>query len=131
MASDPVYASVPRVAAGIVPATADTSLTAPTNATTIFTAPSAGTLITELVLEGLGTTVAGWVGIFLHDGSTYHLYDQFDITAVTPSSTVKAFRTSRKYTDLIVPDGWSLRATVSIAGNQSMVKVTATGGDLT
>lgn len=132
MATTPKFASTPRVASGLVPATLDTSLTAPTNVTTIMTGAAAGTKIEELVFQGVLTTVAAVLNIFLYDGTTYHLYDQVLITAVTSSTTAVAFRRARQYDNLILVDNtWSLRVTVTVAGDQSGVKVTATGADLT
>jgi hypothetical protein len=129
MAADPAFASTPAIGSGLLPATLDTSLTAPTTVTTIVTAAANGTKIEELVFQGVGTTVAGVINIFLYDGTTYHLYDQVLVTAVTSSTTAVAFRTNRTYTNLVLKTGWSLRVTGTIAGNQSMVKVTAHGGD--
>lgn len=126
---NPIFAVTPNVGSGIVPATLDTSLTAPTNATTIFTAGSAGAKIEEIVVEGLGTTVAGLLTLFVHDGSTYLLVDTFTITAVTVSATVAPFRASRKYANLILENGWTLRIAQTIAGNQSLLRATAFGGD--
>lgn len=69
------------------------------------------------------------VNIFLYDGTTYHLVDQFTVTAVTSSATAAAYRQSRQYTNLEMPTGWSLRAAQTVAGNASGLKVTAFGGD--
>lgn len=129
MANAPAFASVVNVGSGLVPATADTSRTAPTNATTILTAGSLGSKIEEIVFQGVGTTVAGIVCVFRYDGSTYHLIDEVAITAVTPSTTVAAFRTTRQYANLLLKSGDTLRVTTQIAGNQSLVKVTASGAD--
>ncbi len=133
MATAPAFAATPIVWTGLVPATFDTSLTAPTNATTLGTANAAnGSKIEEIVVQGVLTTVAAVVNIFLHDGTTYHLYDQFVITAVTSSTTAAAFRVSKTYANLVLPKAtptWTLRCTVTVAGDQSGLKVTATGGD--
>jgi hypothetical protein len=129
MASAPVFAATPVCWSGLVPATADTSMTAPSNVTTLGTAGASGTKIEEIVCQGVGTTVAGVVNIFLYDGSTYHLYDFFIVPAYTASTTVGAWRASRQYQNLILPsNSWSLRCTVTVAGDQSLVKVTAIGG---
>jgi hypothetical protein len=131
MASTPAFASTPVCWSGLVPATLDTSLTAPTNVTTLGTAGANGTQVNEIVCQGVGTTVAGVVNIFLYDGSTYHLFDQFLVLAITSSTTATAWRASRTYQNLWLPsNSWSLRCTNTIAGNQSMVKVTATGGSM-
>ena len=130
MAANPSFAATPETWCGLVPATADTSLTAPTNVTTLGTAAASGTKIDSITCQAVGTTVAGVVNVFLYDGSTYHLFDQFLVPAVSSSTTARAWRQARSYTDLVLPSSsWSLRVTNTVAGNQSMIKVTATGGD--
>lgn len=132
MATAPKFASTPRVGSGLVSATLDTSLTAPSNVTTLLTGVAAGTKVEEIVVQGVGTTVAGVLNVFLYDGSTYHLIDQFSISAVTSSATAVAYRSVRQYTNLLLADNtWSLRVAQTVSGNQSMLKVTATGADLT
>jgi hypothetical protein len=130
MSASPSFSSTPKIGSGLVNATLDTSLTAPTNITTIVTAGSNGTQVFEVVIQGVGTTAAAVVNIFRYDGSTYHLIDQVLITAVTSSTTAVAFRTTRQYTNLILASGDSLRVTNTVAGNQSLIKVTAHCGDL-
>jgi hypothetical protein len=131
MATAPAFAATPICWSGLVPATADTSLTAPTNATALGTAGASGTQINEIVCVGVGTTVAGVVNIFAYDGSTYHLVDFFIVPAYTSSTTVGAWRASRTYQNFWLPaNTWSLRCTVTVASDQSMVKVTAFGGSM-
>lgn len=129
MSSAPEFASTPALGCGLVPGTFDTSLTAPSNATTILTAGASGSKIEELIFQGVGTTVASVVNVFAHDGSTYHLIDQVLVSAVTSSTTAVAFRTTRQYANLVLENGWTLRVSNTVAGNQSMIKVTALGGD--
>lgn len=130
MSATPAFASTLNVGSGLTPATLDTSLTAPTNVTTIFTAGSSGSVIHEIVIQGVGTTVAGVLNIFRYDGSTYHLVDQVLISAVTSSTTAVAFRARRQYENLFLKNGETLRVSQTVSGNQSMLKVTAFGGDL-
>jgi hypothetical protein len=129
VASTPSFAATPQAGSGLIPGTADTSLTAPTNVTTILSGGASGTRIEEIIFQGVGTTVAGVINVFLYDGSTYHLVEQVVVTAVTSSTTAAAFRTTRTFDNLIVKNGWSLRVTGTVAGNVSLVKVTAFGGD--
>lgn len=129
MAADPVFAASPNVGSGLVPATADTSRTGPTNATTVWTAGANGGKVEEIIMQGVGTTVLGVVCVFRHDGSTYHLIDEFTIQAVTPSTTVVAHRERRTYDNLVLEAAETIRVTTQIAGNQSLVKVTVLGGD--
>lgn len=129
MASSPAFTATVNTGSGLVPATADTSRTAPSNTVTILTAGASGTKVKEVVWQGVGTTVAGICCLFRYDGATYHLIDEVAITAVTPSTTVAAFRLSVSYQNLLLKSGDTLRVTTQIAGNQSLVKATAFGGD--
>jgi len=132
MGTAPIFANAPIVGTGIVPATLDTSLTAPTNQTTLTFSTaigSSGAKIEQVDVIGLGTTVAGVLNTFLYDGSTYHLFDQWLISAVTSSTTAVAFRASRQYPNLIIPSSWSFRITNTIAGNQSLLEVNAYGAN--
>ncbi len=110
MAQTPVFASTPARTVGQV-ATGDTSRTAPSSVATIITAVSAGTKITEVEVVGTGTTTAGMVRLFIYDGSNYRLFDEFVITAITPSASVPVYRQVRVYPNLVLPSGYSLRAT--------------------
>jgi len=85
-----------------------------------------GAKIEELVIEGLGTTVAGILVHSLYDGSTYHSFDSTVITVVTPSTSTAPFRASQRYANLFLPAGWSI-VTSSWVANQ-LAKVTALGG---
>jgi hypothetical protein len=133
MATSPIFASTPKTWAGTVPATADTSLTAPANQTTIVTAGASGTMITRIRLTLLGsiTGTVTQVNLFLYDGATYHLYEQCVISARSVSSTTSEPSNlfDKYYTDLNIQTGWSLRATVTTAAGQSLVKVIAHGAD--
>lgn len=130
MSTDPAFASVINNNSATVSATLDTSLTAPTNAVTVFTAGANGSAIYEMVLEGLLTTVAGVCNIFLHDGSTYHLFEQALVTAITSSTTATAYRWNKAYPNLYIKNGWTVRFTQTIAGNQSGLKLSVFGADL-
>lgn len=124
----PAFAAAVNVGSAL-PSTADTSLTNPTNQVTVATAGANGMKISAIDVQGVGTTVAGVVNIFRHDGSTYHLVDQFVITAVTSSTTAAAYRNSRKYEDLTLNANDTLRASQTVAGNASLLKVNAYGAN--
>lgn len=129
-ATSPAYASTMVVGSGLIPGTQDTSLTAPSNTTTIVSGGSSGTKLEELDYQGVGTTAAGVLNVFLDDATTKHLIDQVLLTAVTSSATAVAFRQVRQYQNLFVKNGWSLKVSQTVAGNVSLVKVTAFGADL-
>src|ERR1700735_198043 len=88
MATAPVYFVTPRLLAGLVPATQDTSFTAPTHVTSLGSGGTSGTKVTQVDIEPVGTTVAGLVNLFAYDGTTYHLIESVTIAAATPSTTL-------------------------------------------
>lgn len=133
MSTTPAFASTVVNAAAIL-GSAETSLTAPAQSSTLVSAGASGTQITEIVVEAVTTslapvTVAGLVYVFLYDGATYHLHSTIAVTAVTGSATVAPFRASTLFTNLFLKSGWSLRLSQSIAGNASLLKVNVIGAD--
>lgn len=134
MSSTPAFANAPIVGTGLASATADTSLTAPTNVATLTFAPvvgASGAKIEEIRFEATATSVAGTINLFLYDATTYHIIDQIPVTAVTLSTTAASWSQSRAYRNLFIPQStWSLRFGVSIAGLQSIIKAVALGGNL-
>lgn len=132
MATSAQYAATPKVGSALL-TTADTSLTAPTTVGTVLTAGSSGTRIDYIDVQGVATTNAGLVNLFLFDGTNYVLWAQVPVIAVTSSTTAPAFQSTlssnvnANLLPLVLPSGWSLRATTTVA--QTGVRVTALGGD--
>lgn len=106
------YAATPRAASGQV-LTANTNRDGTGTIATIFTAGSSGSRIDEIRIIATGTTTAGMVRLFLHDGATARLWTEVPVTAATPSGTVQAFNTTLTNQALILPSGWSLRASTN------------------
>ena len=132
MATSAQYAATPRVGSATL-TTQDTSLTAPTVFGTILAAGASGTRIDYIDIQGVATTTACLVNLFIYDGSTYILWTQVPVVAVTSSTTAPAFQATlssnvnSNLMPLILPTGYSLRATVTVT--QTGVRVTAQGGD--
>lgn len=132
MSTTAQYASTPKFGSATL-STADTSLTAPTTVGTIVTAGASGTRIDYIDIQGVATTVAGLINLFVYDGTTYVLWQQVPVQVVTSSTTVPAFTAAlssngnSNIMPLTLPTGYSLRATTSVA--QTGVRVTAYGGD--
>jgi hypothetical protein len=132
MSTSAQYASTPKVGSANL-TTADTSLTAPTTVGTVVSAGSSGTRIDYIEVQGVATTVAGLVNLFIYDGTTYILWQQVPVIAITSSTTAPAFvanlssNSNSNVMPLTLPTGYSLRATTSVA--QTGVRVTAYGGD--
>lgn len=132
MATSAQYAATPRIGSATL-TTADTSLTAPTTVGTILTAGSSGTRIDYIDIQGVATTTASIINLFIYDGTNYILWAQVPVIAVTSSTTAPAFaatlssNVNANLMPLILPTGYSLRAAVTVT--QTGVRVTAQGGD--
>ena len=132
MATSAQYASTPVFGSANL-TTADTSLTAPTTVSTILTVGASGTRIDYIDLQGVATTVAGLINLFVFDGTNYILWQQVPVQAVTSSTTVPAFafalssNGNANIMPLNLPTGYSLRATTSVA--QTGLRVSAYGGN--
>lgn len=109
MATDPQFAATPGLEHGQV-STANTNRDGTGTIATILTAGSNGTKIEEITVQATATTTAGMVRLYLHDGTNARLFDEFGVPAVTPSASVACWRQTRTYTNLVLPTGWSLRA---------------------
>jgi len=132
MATSAQYASTPVFGSANL-TTADTSLTAPATFGTILTAGASGTRIDYIDIQGVATTVAGLINLFVFDGTNYILWQQVPVQAVTSSTTIPAFtfqlssNGNANVMPLNLPTGYSLRATTSVA--QTGLRVTAYGGN--
>lgn len=132
MATVAQYAATPKVGSALL-TTADTSLTAPTTVGTVFTAGASGSRIDYIEIQGVATTSAGLVNLFIYDGTNYFLWQQVPILAITSSTTAPAFSANlssngnANVMPLCIPTGYSLRATTSVA--QTGIRVIAYGGD--
>lgn len=94
---------------------------------TIVTAGSNGSLIELVRVKAVVTTTSGMIRLFLHDGSTYRLYKEISVSAVTPSGTVQSFEAEYEpTTPLVLQSGWSLRASTA---NSEAMNVLCFGGD--
>lgn len=109
MATTANYASTPRAAVAQV-STANTNRDGTGTIATVFTAGSNGSRVDDIIIIATGTTTAGMVRLFLHDGTNARLWQEVGITAITPSATVQAFTTQLTNIALILPNGWSIRA---------------------
>jgi hypothetical protein len=132
MSTSAQYASTPKIGSALL-TTADTSLTAPTTVGTVFTAGSSGSRIDYIDIQGVATTVAGLINLFIYDGTTYFLYAQVPVIALTSSTTAVAFaatissNTNPNILPINLPTGYSLRATTTVT--QTGIRVNALGGD--
>lgn len=130
MASNPSFASTPRLEV-VNFATANTNRDGTGTIATLITGVAAGTRINEVIIEATGTTTAGVVRLFVSvdNGSTWRLYDEILVTAITPSTTLAAYRFARQFANLILRDA-SCKLGVS-THNAETFNAFALAGDLT
>lgn len=94
---------------------------------TIFTAGADGSWIHDIEIVATGTTTAGVVRLFIHDGSNARLWKEVLVSAITPSTTVEVFRAI--FTPRIpkrLPSGYSMRASTH---NAETFNIHVTGED--
>lgn len=127
MATNPAFAVTPRISSVNV-ATANANRDGTGTVATLITGVAAGTRIAEIVAQARVTTTAGMVRVFLHDGTTFYLFDEIAISAATVSASVKGTRVSVSYANLILPSAsWSVRVSTH---NAESIDVIALGADL-
>lgn len=103
------YASTAKTAVAQV-TTANTARDGTGTIATVFTAGASGSRVDDILITATGTTTAGVVRLFLHDGTNARLWKEVLVSAITPSATVSPFTSSLTSQALILQTGWSLRA---------------------
>lgn len=107
--TSPIFPLTPNIGLGQV-SSANTNRDGTGSAPTIFTAGANGSRVEEAVIEAPGTTTAGVIRVYLNDGTNTRLIDEILVSAITPSSTVAAFRaTIPSLAGKIIPTGWVLK----------------------
>jgi hypothetical protein len=115
MATAAQYAATPRAAVAVVSA-ANTNRDGTTGTyVTVFTAGASGSRIDDIRITAAGTVTAGVVRLFVHDGTNGRLWQEVMVTATTPSTTVQVFNTALLNQALLLPTGYSLRASTNNA----------------
>jgi hypothetical protein len=128
------YASVPKVGVAVI-STANTNRDGTGTIGTVFTAGASGSRIDAVEIQATGTTTAGMVRLFLHDGTNARMISEVPVLANTPSGTNPAWsalvnssgmNNGTIQLPMSIPTGWSLRASTN---NAESFNVVAFGGD--
>lgn len=127
MATAPAYAATPRCGIGQVTA-ANTARDGTGTIVSVFAAGASGSRIDKIKVTAIGaSTTAGVIRLFIHNGSTYRLYDELLVTAITPSTSVAEWEYEVELTyPILLPTGYSLQASTN---NAESFNVFAFGGD--
>ena len=131
MAANAQYAATPKLGIGQV-SVANTNRDGTGTIATIFSAGANGSRIDAIDIKAVGTTTAGMIRLFIHDGVDARLLTEVPVVAVTPSGTLPSWEaqlntnTMTQVLPLLLPTGYSLRAATN---NAETFNVIAQGGD--
>src|ERR1700755_370188 len=67
-----------------------------------------GTRVDSITVKSKATSVASIVFIWIYNGTTSFLFDEFDVAATTASTTADSFSLSRSYSNLVLPPTYQL-----------------------
>lgn len=133
--TSPIFTLTPVAkTVSVTTATADSPLRggAGNNFSTILSAGANGTRVDRITVQSQGTSVAGELLLFIHDGSVNWFFKEIAITAITASSTVAAFTAELVRTDglplAVLPTGYSLKCCVTVTQTNAL-NCTAFAGD--
>lgn len=123
MTNTPVFTQTPAIEiATLTTPTAVTSranITGTTGLVALVATSTNGKRLDRISVKSKGTSLAGILSVWLYNGTTSFLWDEIDLTAVTPSTTLDSMAVSKDYT------GVNLAAT-----NQSLYVSTTVQQDL-
>jgi hypothetical protein len=125
----PIFPSAPIVGIGtLTSATAITSranITGTTGLVQLTDTSTNGTRVDAITVKAKGTSVLGSLAIWIYNGTTSFLYDEFDVTALTASTTVDSFVLTKTYNNLTLPPTYQLFISETV---QQDLNVFAFGG---
>lgn len=110
--TNPVFTDTPNLGVAAI-STANTNRDGTGTVGTIFTADVKGSRVHRIRIKAVGTTTAGMIRIFIHNGSAFFLYLEVPVSAITPSGTVESFSYELDLPNedaIILPTGYTIRA---------------------
>jgi len=132
MAKTPAFASVARLGVAAV-STANTARDGTGTIVDILTGVAAGTRIDRVVVITTNDPADSIVTLFIHNGTSYFLYDEVDLgNPAAASNTLPGFRWEKAYYDLVLPTAsFKFAAAITVALTAGVMNVFAHGSDLT
>lgn len=132
MAITPAFINTPRI--GI--AEVDTAQTARASGTTsnvvdVLSAGTNGTRILEVVVKATDDPADCTVVLWIHTGTTAYVFDEIDLgNPAAGSATTPTARSTVTYSNLVLPNGYKLQASVTATTTAGKIGVFALGGNL-
>lgn len=132
MAASPTYASTPRLGVAAV-STANTNRDGTGTIVDVLTGVAAGTRVERIVLKATGDPADSIVTVFIHNGTSYFLFDEVDLgNPAAASTTVEGYRFEKTYIDLVLPStSFKLAFAITVALTSGVINAFAFGADLT
>lgn len=124
----PIFVETPNIGMGQVSA-ANTNRDGTGTVVTLFTAGAKGSRVHRVRIKAAGTTTAGMIRLFIHDGTNFRFWKEIPVTAITPSATVESFEAEEYMPGelaLVLPAGWTIRGSTH---NAETFNVFIEGGD--
>lgn len=125
----PIFPLTPIIGiATLTTATAVTSranITSTTGLTQLTATSTNGTRVDAITVKSKATSVASNVCIWVYNGTTSFLFDEFEVTAVTASNTADSFSLTKLYNNLVLPPTYQLFISETV---QTDLTVFAFGG---
>lgn len=92
-----------------------------------------GSKIERIVAQATGDPADSVLTLFLHNGTSWFLFDEIDLSNPVAASTIlPAFRAERKYEEIYLPNAsHKIGAAITVAPTAGVVNVFAWVGDLT
>jgi len=118
---EPNYASTPTNAISQL-SVANTNRNGTGTLVTLIEGGANGVSVQDIMLHATGTTAAGFIFLYLSNGTTNSLILEHPVTAITPSATVSAWNSFISDFSVVLAPGWSLKASTYVA-NTFMVSI--------
>lgn len=109
MTTSAQYASTPNTKAAAIAATANTARDGTGTLSTVWTPGASGGRLDDFSITAVGTTTAGMLRLFKHNGTSAFLLTEIPVTAITPSGTVAGFISTNLNKGWIFQTGETLR----------------------
>lgn len=102
MTATPVFVQTPKTFVATLtaptPVTSRANITGTTGLVKLTDTTTNGFRLDNITIKAKGTTAAGFVGLWVYNGTTSFLLKEFEVTAITASATVKSFELSTDLT---------------------------------
>lgn len=130
MATTPNFAGTPRLGVAAV-STANTLRDGTGTIVDIMVGAATGTKVERIAIQSTGDPADSVVTLFVHNGTSYFLFDEYDLgNPAAASTTNPGIRFETAYRDLVLPSAsYKIGAAITVALTAGVMNVFALGAD--